>query len=449
MSVLEAMGLNSIEFFKPHFNTGMFVDYQFGKYYRGFDNRWYLNGGLNWMGGVIGRPQHCKSNLSNAIIARLLGNYSDSEGCIFDTEYSMSDPTILDVYAGCRVSDRVALITPATHDMESFHEMIKQTCEYRMKHIKDYQVEYPFMNPKTNKPYVGWRPFFISIDSWTRLASSVEFDKIDNNDISDGKMNTLFMEDAKKKSILIKDLITRAAKYGLFIITTAHVGNSIQMDQYQPNPKDLTFMKANDKTKSVGREFHASILWELQNVKSAPLHDKDKKSLYPNPNNMSPDDLLEVHSMAIRGKQGGGSGVIAPIIISQQNGYDHAVTNYHYLRSNDYVGLEGNNVTHRCVLKPDVTLKRTNVMDVTRGNYELSRALELTAQYVYVQKTWSQANCDIDMSRPVEEFASKLLDNKKTHIADVLNSRGYWTYNKKEERPYMSLFDTVELAFSA
>ena len=49
------------------------------------------------------------------------------------------------------------------------------------------------------------------------------------------------------------------------------------------------------------------------------------------------------------------------------------------------------------------------------------------------------------LNKTAEEFIDLTAKSNTIMISDILNSRGYWTYDKNNKRPYMSIFDICEL----
>ena len=140
------------------------------------------------------------------------------------------------------------------------------------------------------------------------------------------------------------------------------------------------------------------------------------------------------------------AGNVLPFVATQTSGIMNAVTNYNYLRTNDYDGLTGNKQKQQVGLLPEVTISRNTIRELSSSKYELRRALEIAAQYCYIRNNWMTNNLPVDFSKPATEFFNMLMSDKNRGLVnDILNTRGYWTYCK-DERKYMDLFEIMTLA---
>lgn len=449
MNLLNRANVSKGQGYRLHLNTGTFLDYTNGALERGVGGHLYMNGGINWVPAVVGRPQRYKSTVTNMLIARIIERYPDSVGITFDTEENgAGDPQYFNRFTKTDISDRIVTYTVVDHDMDTFWEEFKRIVEEKAKHINDYKIELPFLDPKTGKPRIGIIPTIFSIDSLSRLASTRDEEDAKKYTISDSKNNMSDMVDGRKKARMLKLLPMYCARYGVHMFLTAHVSNNNNPDPHAPKIRDLDFMGNNDKVKSVSNQFNFAVTMQLSNNALTKLFPKDKKttSLYPYKGYDDPTELQRVESLAVRCKGGTGSGTVTPWVISQPQGYLHGLTQYDYLRCNKYAALKGDKVNHRLALLPDVALKRQNIREKVEESYELERGLELAAQYEFIRNNWSQASFPEGtkpFTKTTEEFCEALSKSEKISVSDALNSRGYWTYGDNP-REYLSVFDIVE-----
>jgi hypothetical protein len=180
----------------------------------------------------------------------------------------------------------------------------------------------------------------------------------------------------------------------------------------------------------------------VETRKVQPLLDPDKHCLYPSEGS-SDAELNEVTSIMLRCKNNM-SGTQLPTVISQANGILSELSNYHYLKENGYFGLLGNKVTHKPAMT-DVSMGRTTVRQKLTDP-RVARAVELLAQLCYIQNNWVTTGAEVDFSMRPEALVEKLLASDKPGVSDVLESRGYWTYDKTNLQPYMSLYDVLGIA---
>jgi hypothetical protein len=443
--MLRATGVYEESFWKPHLNTSTVFDYAIGRFERGFDNRFYLNGGVNWVPSVVGRPQTCKSTLTDCLIARIMQNYYNTEYLKIDSEISMTSIERLDDYVDTPVSHNACLKTAIDFNLDTLYEFIRDEIIDVRRKDKD-RVEYPFINPRTGKRYVTYRPFIVGMDSYSRFASGAEADAEDNNSLSDSKNNARDIHEGNKKVRFLKAIIKWAAQYNIIFALTAHVGDKIILDQYQPGAKskDLTFMKVNDKIKHVGNQFNFSVLSQIHNARAAALQNSgDKMPQYPM-SYSTPTELLLIDSIITRGKEGAGSGTVVQGIFSQFEGYMPELSNYHYLKQHKNAGLNGNNTTQQCKLTPDISVNRKTVRQAIKDNPQLKRSLQIVGEYEYVKNAWSLFNSPVDRSMSTDEFADTIMEDS-VFADEVRHSRGHWTLSDDPDiRPQWSLFDIID-----
>ena len=96
------------------------------------------------------------------------------------------------------------------------------------------------------------------------------------------------------------------------------------------------------------------------------------------------------------------------------------------------------------MLHPDILLKRQTVIETLMNNYELNRALEILFQLKYINDYWSKVGIPFDIPKTAEDFVERITNSDLT-VSDITNSRGYWTYEDPMNRPYMSLFDILNI----
>ena len=69
----------------------------------------------------------------------------------------------------------------------------------------------------------------------------------------------------------MNDLPARASKAGVYVIMTAHVGDKMDLDPYAPAPKQLQYMKNNDRMKNVGSNFEFLTTSLVQTLKATVI----------------------------------------------------------------------------------------------------------------------------------------------------------------------------------
>lgn len=435
----------------PNFNTGTLFDLPTGKYVQGIDGEWYLTGGLPMHITVFGgRNGHFKSTITNACAMRMNCIYPDSDLIIEDTEDSLGKDkerayAMAEELAPQINRANIQWLKGIDYDLDTFDKWFKDYCTKKEANAKDLMVETPFIDEKTMKALRVLIPTTMMMDSITELVSAVEEDLLNGEKspgLSDPKINTVAMIDGNKKTTWIRTMRRRCQRYGIIFMGTGHYDKVIEMDPYSPSPKETLLGKQSYRLRRCGSnlKFLASI-YALTNA--TLLVDSNKEPLY-NDGTSASKDIFEVDVTLERCKTAC-AGTTTPFVASQTKGFLNAVTNYHYLRLNDYFGLTGNKQKHQVFLTPDVTISRNTVRQLADSSPQLRRALELAAQLCFIRNNWSRKDVPVDYDiEPVKIFELLNSDKKKTLVQDVLNTRGYWTYGKSEI-PYMSLIRVLEL----
>jgi hypothetical protein len=430
--------------FIPYLNTGTLVDIAVGGFVPGVNNTMILNGGIGMTNGVVGREQRFKSTTTISLMMGVLGRYINSDLLVNDTEFSIGTKERLLGMADMPVdTDRIRLTDPSNYDMAGLFTEIRRIVKHKIENKKDYLVETPFINPKTLKPIMMYIPTLVMIDSWSKLYLQTVDDLYDKASLGDSQLNMVYMKDGNAKTQFMQHLPTLAAKAGIYFILTAHVGDKFEMDAFSKSPKDLQHMNQRDTIKNVGSQFNYLTSLLLENRTVTVLQDSKKECQYPIVG-CSPMELSSVKSVVNRCKNNI-SGTTMTHIVSQNNGIIRGLSNYELLLDNDSFGMTGNNIKKHVGIYSEPTLMRTTVRQQLRDSYELCRALEILAQLCYIQNYWSNTGTEEVSFRVLPEKFTEMVLAKKDVIAEILNSRGYWTYDKKDPRKYMSLYDILVL----
>ena len=448
MSLFDEMNIVSSEE-TVGFNTGTLFDLGTGSYDQGVNRQWILNGGLgSFITGVVGMNGMYKTTFAWSAIIRSMGIYPGTECIIDDTENTLDrDKERALNMAGEFTVDpsRIVWLKGIDYDLDNLYAFVKEICLKKAAHKNDYMVETPFIDKKTLKPLRVWMPTYLFIDSLTELISAAEEEMINGPKaagLGEKANNTIYMLDGNKKTILIRSLRRLAQQYGLIVVCTGHYDKKIQMDMYSSNPKETQFGKNEYSTRGCGSKFKF-LTGLYARTQASLLQDSNKEALYSwgaTPNT----DVNEVQVYIERCKANRG-GSITPFVVSQSIGLLNDVSNYHYLRINDYFGLNGNKQKQQPFLTPEITISRNTIREVADANAQVRRALEIAAQLKFIQNNWITNNIPYNVNiAPQALFDGLMSDKNKNLIERVLNSRGYWTY-AKDDKEYLSIFEIVDL----
>ena len=434
-------------------NTGTLFDLMTGTFTPGKDGKMYLKGGLGtFITGLHGKGNTYKSTILDSFIMGCLRIYKDAQVIIADTEGSKCPNRIATftkdaLHSGVDIEGRLD-VRPRMHmtdDIPSLNEvwgMIRGLCEEREKNKKTQQITLPYIDKMTGEYAKAWIPIFFYIDSFTELCSEIEDDMLESNKgLEDGKNNTVWMVDGNKKTLLIRSMRKKAEEYGICFVCSAHTGVNIAMGNNANPTKQLQMMKQADKIKGCGSKFEFLTHILCQTLSPKFCHDSSKSALFP----MGPtpdNDLNEIPLMIQRNKTNA-SGFVTPLVISQAEGLLNDVTNLNFLRANGYVGLDGgpSAKAHACVWLPDNKFSRKNFRTKADTDYALARAIELMAQFRYIQLNWNKAQIPPIFSESPEAVYEKMKASD-LDLDKVMQSTGTWNY-EKTDREYMSIMDIM------
>ncbi|CAM6000864.1 unnamed protein product [Sphagnum balticum] len=448
MDLFSELGLKDRAFI-PYLNTGTQYDLATGSFIPGMNGSMVLNGGLAGTNAVVGRPQLYKSTTALGLVMSALAIYPESRAMVYDTEFSQTEERLCKIVDNPLIEyenleDRLHLSDKSQYSAESHFKLLQEAAASRLKNQKDYMVETPFLNPKTGKPYLMWIPLIVAYDSWSKMSSDAVMEVLERKDVSSTDTNMMFMRDGMVKTKIMGQIPSFAAKYGIYFMLTAHVGDKFELNPYAASPKQLQYMKGTDKIKGVGSDFNflASTLIQMHSAKV--LQDNDKQCLYPDQFSNAVE-LSQVTSVIMRCKNNMSGTQVSPVI-SQQLGLQSALSNYNYLKEHDYAGLVGNKVTHKPALlagADDQTMGRTTVR-AKITDYRTARAIEIMTQFHHIQNNWSLRDMPINFTITIEQMAEQLAKGSTYTMNDILESTGYWTYGKSK-RNYMSIFDIIAM----
>lgn len=443
MSLIKILGVQDSAL-RIFLNTGTLFDVQSGTFVPGTHGGMILNGGLAPSNGFMGRPKMFKSTEMFSYIMRAMGYYPDTVCIIDDTEQALNKSRIVsfspfdnqaDLY------DRVVLQSSSDFTLEEFFEQIKRIAKEKLSHKEDYYVETPFLDIRNNKPLMTMRPTFVAYDSWSKAISGAAQNMLDTEVAGSSETNMFSMTDGRVKNMIMTQIPTLATRAGLYFGLSAHVGEKYEMKSI-PSPKILPHMRQGDKPKGVGPDFNFLLVNGVDMRSVKPLLDSEKGCQYPIAGG-SALELCEVTSVVTRGNNNLG-GTQLSLVVSQSKGILSELSNYHYIKENGYFGLVGSKVSHKPAMT-DVTVQRTTVREKLKDQ-KVARSVEIMAQLCYIQNNWVTIGAEVDFSMKPELLAEKLLASDSPSATDILESRGYWTYDKTNPQSYLSLHDILAIA---
>lgn len=435
----------------PYINTGTIYDIANGRFKPAIiDDKpcWALDGGLSPCLAVTGRGQTYKSTIAGSFLAHTLLNYPEAEAYIYETENNVRGP---DRYSelteiNAPFDGRIEFIPSTSMSINEFYEKFKELVEIKRKNRKKFLIESPFTGAG-GKRLMMWVPTIILIDSWSNVQAEKTSDLFATTDVGDSSMNTMWMAEGNVRSRIMKDLPRSAASAGIYVIMTAHTGDNGGMQQNPniPPAKQLQFMRQSDKLKNVGSNFTLLTTAMIQTQKAKTLQDSNNQCKYPYQGS-NPNELSEVTTVIQRNKNNA-SGSLLPFVCSQDTGISNVLTHYSILQQYNNYGLtvKGNGSHINPLLYSKADFNRKTIRQMAVEDYKFSRAMEITGQLCYIQKTWTLRLLPSKFSIQIEVLAEKL--DKDQSLADrILNSQGTWPISKGQ-REHLSIRDILDLVF--
>lgn len=419
------------------YNTGTMFDIMTGRFREGVDGKWYLEGGMsNLITGLGGRNGMYKSTLMGSLFVRMLYIYT-AHGILADSEYAIiRDMVRVRRFAGELGEIDESLIIPISvtdKDIDDLMTYIKNVSVEKLKNKKDSIGVTPFKDD-VGKPMKAWMPTPVFNDSFSEIAGFNEDELVDTNGVTGKKTKTVYMLEGNNKTIFLRRVRRICETSGIVLCLTAHVDDN-NSDISGPGPrKQMVHMKQSDALKNVGSSFK-KLTNPYVHIQNCTLLRPDKTYTSDRFNDL---DLNEVILTIPRSKTNM-SGLHIPFIVSQSNGLLNHLSYYHYLRTQcSYWGFEGNNTTHRLLLYPSVTLSRTKARDLIDNDSKLRRALEITAQYKYIQDNWNLTQSPW-FTLPPDEFSKRILEHPELG-EKVLDTHTIWRFGKPDTN-YLSIMD--------
>jgi hypothetical protein len=346
------------------------------------------------------------------------------------------------------IEDGVWNITDKTmHSGNEWFEILKKFIKQdKLKNIKRYTLETPFIDKKKNRISV-LAPTFGEIDSFSEFDTDDTSKIQDENELGSSGGNTIHMRSGLAKTRLLMELPVLCNQGAHYTLLSAHLGTDIQMAQgpyAAPNPKKLQTLKVGEKVKGVTDKFYflTNNFWKT--VDSKPfINQATKSDEYPEDNSKESEvnDVYIVPLAQLRSKSGPTS-ITIDVLISQSQGVLPELTEFHYIKTLDRYGLSGTLQSYALDLYPECKLSRTTIRKKIKEDPKLRRALNITAELCQMEHVWSYMGEDIPKPKDIYEKLKSL-----GYDWDVLlNTRGWWTFNNdKHPIPFLSTKDIINM----
>lgn len=444
---------------RPMLNIGFPWDMYTGRYYKGKNGENILNGGLAPFSGVAGLPNMFKTVISLYQLGAAMDNYACAVMAAHDAENTLSVERIHSNFMQFNSLSGVDLIleerlffSDATVYMgNEWFADLKTYSKKRRGDMKN-RVTTPFYNHRSGEFLKVPSPTLSFLDSLSGLQTDSTQTMFDKTEIGESGLNMLAMKASGAKSQMIEQMTSVTAPAGIFALQTAHIGEKPQLDQYKPNVKKLKFLKGDLNLKRVPENFSflTGNCWYCANLSTMIGDDKLPEFPRDADDDLKGDtDLICITVINLRGKFGP-SGIPVDIIVSQLEGVKVGLTEYCYIKSHNYFGLQDKDgkyakgaVNYRLALAPDVSMNRKTIREKIEENAELKRALTITAEMCWMKNHWHQLEHDL-FCTPAELYEQ--IKAKGYDWSILLNTRGFWTFQEdKHPLNFLSTKDLLEM----
>lgn len=458
---------------RPKFNIFSILDHMTGRYVRGKDDAWYLNGGFSHLMGFAGRGNTFKSAFSGSCIATASLRYSAEYTEFYDTEISLEVGRIQD-FINCvaknnhwdDVPDLEDLYnsetTPWNHNAsdeqpgdEWWRTNIRDELKGR-RGLKDRQLRSTPFREITGEYTRIPSPWFFNIDSMSEFHVSAVENMFHKAEVGASEMNTESLKDAGSKAQMMKQMPVAAAQGGMYFGMIAHADDEMKLDQYAPSQKKLDGLKGNLKLKGVpGRAFSFLTNNCLLAVAIGNGLGPDKLPMYPHRNqeNARPGDSCDIRIVQfaqLRGKSGP-TGATIDLVFSQKEGLLVGLTEFHYLKEVcKCFGMEvkGNNQGFRLDLYPDVFFTRKSVRTLLEDDPKFARAMAITAAIAYMRYNWYDMDRTL-VEKPVSEIYEEIKNQGYDWEEILTDTVEYWYFeDQKDElnKPTLTAMTILQMA---
>lgn len=448
-------------------NVGALMDIPTAILITGPKGETIINGGCGNIVAVVGPGNSFKSTIANYIMlsaANKVAASKETSLMTYDSEVNIAPERLNEianrfqflhndpVFGDHEHEDAQWIITDkAEYAADEWFTILKDTLKEKENNKADIAEFDTFRDPMTKGVLKMKTPTFVAIDSLSEFESSKTMELMENNKADDSSSNMLFMQQGLFKTKVLAELPRMSSASNTYFVLTAHVGEKKDMRTgpaaYGAMPKDLQHMKADEKLKGVSSKFSflTSSLWQATGV-TILRNPTTKLAEYPLDKDESLDaDLNVVNLKQLRSKTGT-SGFILPIVVSQVYGVLPELTEFHYIKTNDRFGIDGNNTSYSLTLYPECKLGRTTVRSKINDDPKLRRALNITSELLQLHKFHGRLK-EQDLLCTPEELYKDITALGYDWNNDILTTRGWYTLNNyNPELPnFLSIVDLLKM----
>jgi hypothetical protein len=443
---------------RPLLNIGALLDIPTGTYVQGKYGESILNGGLGILTGIVGIGNNFKSTIAHYMVLSGLASVigmCPSFISTYDTEMNIHESRLRALAQQFFpdkdiLTDGTWIVTDTTvYTGNKWYEEFKSYLDKKQTNKKELTVELPFLERDGKTLITTIVPTFGEIDSLTEFSTEAVGKMQQENELGDSGANTMHMRLGADKARMLMEIPTRINQNTHYLVVTAQLGKDVNIASgpFAPQPtKRLTYLQNNDAIKGVGNKFFFALsnLWHARNA-SPLINQSTKGEEYP----LDKDDVkvgstdLNVVTLRQLRSKSGRTGVVLELLVSQTSGVLPTLSEFHYIKNMDKFGLNGNNITYRLDIYPDLVLSRPTIREKINNDPLLRRAINITSELCQIMQFMTDVDKDL-LCTPKE-----LYDDIKSLGYDwnvLLQTRGWWTINNdKHPVPFLSTMDLLRM----
>lgn len=420
---------------KVMINLGALLDIPTGKYQFGIHGESILNAGLGFLTGVVGIGNNFKSTIMHYMSITLMARMGTNSGTsTYDTEINIHEWHLESLFKGNPLfkgeniikSNRWQITDKTVYHGDEWYDNVKDFMNMKIKDKIKYSIKTPFLDRDGTSLLKIIIPTSLQVDSLSEFVTQDVIKMQDNNSLGESGANTVSMRQGLQKNRFLMEIPSLAGGSYTYCLMTAHVGNEFSMDPRNPPPKKLQYLKGGVKLKGVPEKFTFVMNNCYNCYNAAPLiNDLTKAPEYPRDKNddlTGDTDLNEVTIRQLRGKSGP-TGMATKLVVSQTDGVQPALTEFHFIKSEKRWGLDGSLQNYTLAFCPEIALSRTAVRRKIDAHPELRRGLNLAAEMLQITYLWHDVSPEY-LCTPQELYTD--LKAMGYDWSVLLNTREWW-----------------------
>lgn len=450
-------------FTTPRFPIHPLIDVVTGELIQCEKGDYTINGGFSPHMGVTGKGNSNKTLIILSFIMTFLirNRHCMVDGQMYETENTLEFMRCVQIAMGMAtifgcddaekeeiqeyMLDNFTLRASKDIGANAWYDELNDLCDARIKSGKD-KIQLPFRDLR-GKPVEVFLPHACGVDSFSALEPEMVAAKfLETNTAGSSDNNTMYLKEAGAKTQMLSKWLNQNPRASIYMFSSAHMGDSINLEPRAPLEKKNMFMKQNHKLKNVPEKYYFYITTLFFVNGSRLLVNNDKVPQYPTDSSDkekrdSKDIMLEL--IVLRNKYGQ-SGVFIPLIANQNQGIDWHLSAFDYCRSNGKYGFEGNDQNYNLALLPDVKLNRNVIKAKLASNPELRRVVDMTCEMQLLFRYKFDKVAEKYRCSPKELYDGLVELGYDWKV--LLNTRSYYTLNHYEDplKP-MSTYDLLRM----